>query len=111
MRGRCSVDVPEGKTSHFPKEVDVARRRRFQSGCLFKRGKRRKVWVARWREDVMLDNGEIGQVRRSVMLGTVADLAKKADAQMRLDAHLRPLNQRNGRPEATMRFGVFVETQ
>jgi hypothetical protein len=59
----------------------------------------------------MLDNGEIGQVRRSVMLGTVADLAKKADAQMRLDAHLRPLNQRNGRPEATMRFGVFVETQ
>ena len=33
-------------------------RRRFQSGCLFKRGKRRKVWVARWREDVLLDGGE-----------------------------------------------------
>ena len=89
----------------------MARRRRFQSGCLFKRGKRRKVWVARWREDVMLDDGRIGQVRRSVVLGTVADLPKKSDAQMRLDEQLRPLNQGPGRPEATMRFGAFVETQ
>jgi hypothetical protein len=78
---------------------------------LFKRGKRRKVWVARWREDVMLDDGRIGQVRRSVVLGTVADLPKKSDAQMRLDEQLRPLNQGAGRPEATMRFGTFVETQ
>ena len=32
-------------------------RRRYQSGCLFKRGKLRKVWVARWREDVIKPNG------------------------------------------------------
>ena len=86
-------------------------RRRFQTGCLFKRGKRRKVWVARWREDVLLESGRVGRVRRSVVLGPVADLPTKRDAQVRLDEHLRPLNQGTGRPEAFIAFGTFVDTQ
>ena len=86
-------------------------RRRFQTGCLFKRGKRRKVWVARWRENVVLEDGSVKQLRRSVVLGTVAELPKKGDAQMRLDEHLRPINQGTGRPEAFIAFGTFVETQ
>ena len=45
------------------------------------------------------------------MLGTVAELPKKGDAQMRLDEHLRPINQGTGRPEAFIAFGTFVETQ
>ena len=49
-------------------------RRRFQKGQLFKSGKRRKVWVGRWREDVLLENETIGQVRRWLVLGTIADL-------------------------------------
>ena len=32
-------------------------RRRFQRGSLFKRGKREKVWVARWWEDVINADG------------------------------------------------------
>lgn len=55
-------------------------RRRFQSGCLFKRGKRRKVWVARWREDVLREDGSVGRMLRSVVLGAVADLPTRADA-------------------------------
>lgn len=86
-------------------------RRRFQSGCLFKRGKRRKLWVARWRENVLLDDGKVKPLRRSVVLGTVADLPKKGDAQMRLDEYLRPINQGTGRPEAFIAFGTFVDTQ
>ena len=86
-------------------------RRRFQSGCLFKRGKRRKVWVARWREDVLVEGGDVRRLRRAVVLGTVADLPTKAEAQARLEEQLRPLNQGTGRPEATMAFGAFAETQ
>jgi integrase len=86
-------------------------RRRFQSGCLFKRGKRRKLWVARWRENVLLDDGKVKPLRRSVVIGTVADLPKKGDAQMRLDEYLRPINQGTGRPEAFIAFGTFVDTQ
>lgn len=86
-------------------------RRRFQTGCLFKRGKRRKVWVARWRETAVFEDGRVKQLRRTVVLGTVADLPKKGDAQVRLDEYLRPINQGTGRPEAYTAFGTFVDTQ
>jgi integrase len=78
---------------------------------LFKRGKRRKVWVARWREDVLRENGSVGRILRSVVLGSVAELPTRAEAQARLDEELRSLNQGTGRPQATMAFGTFVETQ
>ena len=55
-------------------------RRRYQAGCLFKRGKRRKVWVARWREDVLLESGQLGRLHKSVVLGLVADLPTRRDA-------------------------------
>jgi hypothetical protein len=86
-------------------------RRRFQSGCLFKRGKRRKVWVARWREDVLLDSGDVGRILRSVIVGAVGDVPTKAEAQRRLEELLRPVNQGTTRPEAAMAFGTFAETQ
>lgn len=87
-------------------------RRRFQSGQLFKRGKRRKVWVGRWRESVLLADGRVTETRRSVVIGTVAELPTRGEAQMRLDEQLRPINQGLGRrPEASMTFGTFVETQ
>jgi integrase len=86
-------------------------RRRYQAGCLFKRGKRRRVWVARWREDVLLEGGQLGRLQRSVVLGTVADLPTKRHALTKLEEQLRPVNQGTGRPEASMRFGAFAESQ
>ena len=86
-------------------------RRRYQAGCLFKRGKRRKVWVARWREDVLLESGQLGRLHRSVVLGTVAELPTKRHALAKLEEQLRPVNQGTGRPEASMRFGAFAESQ
>ena len=59
-------------------------RRRYQAGCLFKRGRRRKGWVARWREDVLLEGGQLGWLHRSVVLGTVADLPTKRHALTKL---------------------------
>jgi integrase len=86
-------------------------RRRYQAGCLFKRGKRRKVWAARWREDVLLESGQLGRLHKSVVLGLVADLPTRRDALTKLEEHIRPVNQGTTRPEAMMSFGVFAETQ
>jgi len=78
---------------------------------LFKRGKRRKVWVARWREDVLLEGGQLGRLQRSVVLGTVAELPTRRDALTKLEEHIRPINQGTTKPEASMSFGVFTESQ
>jgi len=86
-------------------------RRRYQTGCVFKRGKRRKVWVARWREDVLCEDGKVGRILRSVVLGAVADLPTRKDAQVRLDEELRAVNQGTVRPESSMLFGTFAEEQ
>jgi hypothetical protein len=42
----------------------MARRKHFQHGSLFKRGKKNKVWVARYWEPVIGANGEAQRVRR-----------------------------------------------
>src|SRR5260221_4026164 len=86
-------------------------RRRYQSGCLFKRGKRRKVWVARWREDVLLESGQLGRLHKSVVLGTVAELPTKRHALTKLEEQIRPVNQGATRPGASMLFGVLAESQ
>jgi hypothetical protein len=38
-------------------------------------------------------------------------LPTKREALTKLEEHLRPVNQGTGRPEASMRFAVFVERQ
>ena len=86
-------------------------RRRFQSGWLFKSGKRRKVWIGRWREDALLPDGTIGEIRRSAVLGLVAEIPTRREAQLLLDAKLLPVNQGTPRPEAFVAFGAFVEQQ
>ena len=84
-------------------------RRRFQTGCLYKRGKRRKVWIGRWREDVLFEDGSVGRLHRSEVLGSVADLPTRRDAQVRLEEKLRAVNQGTVKPESSMQFGVFAD--
>jgi len=86
-------------------------RRRYQAGCLFKRGRRRRVWIARWREDVLREDGHPGRLHRSVVLGPVAELPTKRHALVKLEELLRPVNQGAGRPEASIAFGLFVQGQ
>ncbi len=80
----------------------------YQNGCLFVRGKRKKVWVARWREDVILADGSANRIMRSVVLGPVSEIAGRREARRLLDARLSPVNQGQYRPEATMLFSRFV---
>ncbi len=70
-------------------------RRRYQNAYLFARGKRRKLWVVRWWEDVIRPDGTLARIRRSVVLGPVAELTKRA-ARKLVEVHLRPINE--GRP-------------
>jgi len=86
-------------------------RRRYQSGCLFKRGKRRKVWIARWREDVIRPNGSLGRIQRSIVLGLVSEVPTRRQAQMQLDQHLQMLNQSQQRPQATKHLQDFVDCE
>lgn len=86
-------------------------RRRYQQGCLFIRGKKRKVWVLRYREDVMLPDGQIARVNRSLVLGLLADIPNRRIAQRIVESQLRPINQAVYRPKTTMTFRQFVETQ
>lgn len=83
-------------------------RRRYQTGCLFIRGKRRKMWVARWREQVISPKNTITTSQRSEVLGPVSELSKK-QAQGILDSKLRTINAGSYRPQSTMQFRRFVE--
>ena len=63
-------------------------RRRFQTGCLTKLGKRRKIWVIRWREDALDDHGAFCRVHRAETIGTVAELPNRRDALAKMEERL-----------------------
>ncbi len=86
-------------------------RRRYQRGCLFLRGRKRKVWVLRFREDVMLPDGQIARINRSEVIGFLADLPTRRLAQRAAETRLREINTGVYRPKTTLTFREFVETQ
>jgi integrase len=87
----------------------LARKRHFQRGSLFKRGKRNKVWVARYREPVTGANGKTEFVRRSEILGTVTDLPTRRDAEIVLSDRLRRVNSADYHPRSCCWFRSFVQ--
>lgn len=84
-------------------------RRRFQRGSLFKRGKREKVWVARWWEDVINADGTMGRMRRSIVIGTVAEFTTRRLAMRALSDRLRSLNGGSQRPQTMRTLKDFVQ--
>jgi integrase len=87
----------------------MSRRRCDQDGFLFKRGKRKKVWVGRWREDVIGPDNQMSPIRRSQVLGTVQEIPTRRDAQRIFDDLLRKVNSGEFRPQAVWTFRRFVE--
>lgn len=85
-------------------------RRRYQFGCLYKRGKRRQMWVARWREDVIRADGTVGRVLRSEVLGPVSEIPKR-EALKLLEARVRQINDGRQRPKANISFEQFLREQ
>jgi hypothetical protein len=84
-------------------------RRRFQRGSIYKRGKRKKVWVARFFEDVIGPDGAVTRIRRSEILGTVAEIPTRRQAEQVLADQLRPVNNREYRPSSSRTFREYVE--
>ena len=57
---------------------------------------------------MLCEDGKVGRTLRSVVLGSVADLPTRRDAQVRLHEELRAVNQGTVRPESSMLFGTFA---
>src|SRR5258708_33875215 len=81
-------------------------RRRYQKGQLFQKGKRQKVWVARWREDVIRPDGSRSRLRRSEVLGTLKQYPTRRLAERALERRLSEteINSLNYKPRPTTSF-------
>ena len=104
----CDTVAPRGQRVIGQKGASMARRR-YQAGCLFVRGKRRKVWVAQWREDVIQSNGSVHRVLKKQVLGTLTELPTRKLARRRLDLLLVHVNSPSYRPGKSASFAEFVE--
>jgi integrase len=60
---------------------------------------------------VILADGSRGRMHRSVVLGAVSDIPTRREARTLLEQRLRPLNQGTQRPQSTVRFKDFVESE
>lgn len=82
-----------------------------QIGSLLIRGKRKKMYVARYYENVTGPCGERRRVRRSILLGPIAEIGTRRAALNRMAELLRPINLGWQTPEATVTFRQFVREQ
>jgi integrase len=83
-------------------------RPRYQDGSLFIRGKRCKVWVARWREDLIREDGSLHRTQRTVVLGSVTDLSRR-EARSLLQKRVSEINQGQHRARPIMTFEKFAK--
>ena len=84
-------------------------RRRYQKGRVFLRGSKKRVWVGRWREDLVLTDGSVRRVERSSILGEERELKTKRLAQRRLDLTLARINAPEYRPGRVASIAEFAE--
>jgi integrase len=82
-------------------------RPRYQDGSLFIRGRRIKVWVARWREDVIREDGTLDRTQPTVVLGTVAELSRR-EARSLLQKRVSEINQGRHRARPMMTLETFA---
>ncbi len=80
--------------------------RRHWVGTLFSRGKRTKVWVGQWREDV-IEVGNVKRVLRKAVIGTLAELPTRKLARRRFDMLLARVNAPSYRPGKVADFAGF----
>jgi integrase len=83
-------------------------RRRFQTGQLRLRGKKQKVWIGRWREDVIRPDGSIHRLRRSEILGTLQEYKTQRLAKRELERRLAEVNSLTSKPRPTATFREFA---
>lgn len=67
-------------------------RRRFQKGRIFMRGKKRPHWFGSYREDTTLSDGTPTRTRRTVKLGPVSSMSRRAAGDEFQRKHLSRVN-------------------
>jgi integrase len=82
-------------------------RRRYQNGCLFIRGKRKKLWVGQWREDFVEPNGTVRRRLIKRVIGSVSDYPTQKLATRQLQSVLSKINSPDYRPYKAATFGEF----
>ncbi len=108
---RCGIVSAEANTA-IPLKGDFERmaRRRYQQGQLLQKGKKKKVWVGRWREDTIRPDGTRYRQRRSEILGTLKDYPTRRLAERALEQRLSEakVNSLDYRPRPTATFQEFA---
>ena len=97
--GRAIVEV---------KTTMARKSRRYQTGSLLIRGTKRKVYVLRYYEPVLLSGGQVGNTRRSVVLGAVSEIGTMKQAWVVADTILRRLNLGHHRPQSVRTLTEFA---
>jgi integrase len=82
-------------------------RPRWQGGWLFKRGKKDPVWVFRFREDAIAENGLRIRRQRSVVLGRIREISKRQALRIAAE-RLGAINQGRHKPELMSSFERFA---
>jgi hypothetical protein len=85
-------------------------RPRYQDGSLVVRGKRKKVWLLRWREDVLQPNGTVVRIQRAETLGPVSKITPQK-ARAILQDRVGAVSQGQRGPRATMTLADFVRVE
>ena len=106
MRDTLKTDT--GKTGRAIYGGKKMAHRGFQQGSLFQRGTRKKVWVARWWEDVVEKDGAVRRVRRAETVGPVAQFPSRRAAMQVLSARLRSINEGTPRAHSVRVFRDFA---
>ena len=84
-------------------------RRRHQSGSVFVRGTNPRVFVGRWREDVIQPDGTIKRVSKKLVLGEVSELKTLRIAKRLLDPILARINSFDYRPSKFISLEKFAD--
>ncbi len=80
-------------------------RAKWQEGSLIKRGKYRRVWVARYRISVAGPDGKISRRQVERIIGSVDDLSRR-QAQDKLHGIIRAVDE--GSPSVAVTFGQYT---
>lgn len=85
-------------------------RPRYQGGSLVVRGKRRKRYVIRWREDVPKSDGTNGRIQRAETIGFVSQM-KRHEALEILQSRVSSGGQQRHQSRVTMTLSEFVRAE
>jgi integrase len=99
--------IPDAERSGRASGKEIMARPRDQDGSLVVRGKRRKMWVLRWRDNVLQPDGTVRRIQHAETLGPVSQI-KKEKARGVLQERVAAASQGQRRPHATMKLADFV---